>query len=108
MEIWIRLIVGPKLKLRCRCLAPFFCDAVFVFFFLRHVAVWTVPQCPPHCNGNEFSVPFLSRYIITSDDLPRFGIFFILIYGIRMNNSWRCRNVVINSILTVKETIIER
>ena len=81
---------------------------VMRFFFLRHVAVWKVPQCPPHCNGNEFSVPFLSRYIITSDDLPRFGIFFILIYGIRMNNSWRCRNVVINSILTVKETIIER
>ena len=62
MKIWTRLIVGPKLKLPCRCLATFFCDAVFVFFSLRHVAVWTVPQRPPHCNGNGFSVPFLSRY----------------------------------------------
>ena len=44
MEIWIRLIQGQNLKLRCRCFA---CgDAAFVIFF-RGVAVWTVPQCPP-------------------------------------------------------------
>ena len=48
MEIWIRLIQGQNLKLRCRGFAMFFCgDAVFVIFF-RSVAVWTVPQCPPH------------------------------------------------------------
>ena len=47
MEIWTRLIEGQNLKLRCRCFATFFCgDAVFIFF--RGVAVWTVPQCPPH------------------------------------------------------------
>ena len=34
--------------MRCRCFATFFCsDGVFVIFF-RGVAVWTVPQCPPH------------------------------------------------------------
>ena len=33
MEIWIRLIEGQNLKLRCRCFATFFCgDAVFVIF----------------------------------------------------------------------------
>ena len=48
MEIWTRLIEGQNLKLRCRCFATFFCsDGVFVIFF-RGVAVWTVPQCPPH------------------------------------------------------------
>ena len=48
MEIWIRLIQGQNLKLRCRGFAMFFCgDAVFVILF-RSVAVWTVPQCPPH------------------------------------------------------------
>ena len=34
--------------MRCRCFATFFCsDGVFVILF-RGVAVWTVPQCPPH------------------------------------------------------------
>ena len=48
MEIWTRLIEGQNLKLRCRCFVTFFYgDAVFVISF-RGVAVWTVPQCPPH------------------------------------------------------------
>ena len=34
--------------MRCLCFATFFCiDAMSVIFF-RGVAVWTVPQCPPH------------------------------------------------------------
>ena len=63
MEIWIRLIVGPKLKLRCRCLATFFCDAVFVIFFCGMLRCGQSPNAPlTVTDGDEFSVPCLSRY----------------------------------------------
>ena len=57
MEIWTRLIEGQNLKLRCRCFATFFCGDAMIVIFFRDVAVWKVPQCPPHyytLNSNTF------------------------------------------------------
>ena len=59
MEIWIRLIA--------------------VFFFYGMLRCERSPNAPLTVpDGNEFSVPFLSRYI-TPDDLLRLGIFFFFL-----------------------------
>ena len=61
MEIWIRLIQGQNLKLRCRGFAMFFCgDAVFVIFFRSVCGVDSPPMSPsllyhkPLRNSNTF------------------------------------------------------